>query len=198
VMADVVPMINPGGVALSRALGALPKMDSLQVLGLQKRYADWSKPDQQGNYPVFDGDGRMMGMYSGSDIVLRAMGTDLGRFNNQGEVTQFLLKNRDQMRDQRRQWIASVLSNNMAQAGKIKSNYERQFGMPLTVTQQQMRQAIDVREGSIASRTMSSMDKDLQQQYKDLLGQSVPDALTKNSFPVEQGAMYVWNKLPKR
>jgi hypothetical protein len=120
------------------------------------------------------------------------MGTDMGRFQNQGEVTQFLLEEpRDQMRDQRRQRIAAVLGNNMSQAMKIKANYERQFGMPLTVTQQQMREAVKVREGSIASRTMNSMDKDLQQQYRDVLAQTVPDALTPNAFPVEQGAMYV-------
>jgi ribosomal protein L28 len=140
----------------------------------------------------------MLGMYSGSDIVLRAMGTDMGRFQNQGEVTQFLLKNRDQMREQRREWIASVLGNNMSQAQKIKANYERQFGMPLTVTQQQMREAARVREESVAARTLKSMDKDLQQQYQDVLQGSVPQAMLNAQMPLEQGAMYVWSNLPKR
>ena len=198
VMSSVVPLIIPGGVALSRALGAAPQSDLLQTVGLQKRFADWSSPDEQGNVPVFDQDSRMLGMYSGSDIVLRAMGTDLGRFQNQGEVTQFLLKNRDEMRDERRQWIAAVLSNNMQQAGKIKANYERQFGMPLTVTQQQMQQAVKVREQSVSSRTLDSMDKDLQSQYQDIMSQSVPAAMTSYKMPIEQNAQYVWSNLPKR
>jgi hypothetical protein len=108
------------------------------------------------------------------------------------------LKNRDQMRDQRRQWIASVLSNDMQKAGKVKANYERQFGMPLTVTQQQMQQAVKVREESIASRTVNSMDKDLQAQYKDFIAEAVPAAATTTKMPIEQNAQYVWSNLPKR
>jgi len=198
ILSDVVPMIIPGGVSISRALGGMPKSETLQALGLQKRYAGWDQQDAEGNVPVFDNNGRMLGMYSGSDIVLRSLGTDMGRFQNQGEVTQFLLKNRDQMRDQRREWIASVLGNNISQAQKIKANYERQFGMPLTVTQQQMREATRVREESVAARTLKSMDKDLQQQYQDVLQGSVPQAMLNAQMPLEQGAMYVWSNLPKR
>jgi hypothetical protein len=198
ILSDVVPLLIPGGVSISRALGALPKSDTLQALGLQKRYAGWDQADQEGNVPVFDQTGRMMGMYSGTDIVLRSMGTDMGRFQNQGEVTQFLLKNRDEMRNQRREWIAAVLNNNMSAAQKVKANYERQFGMPLTVTQQQMKEAVRVREESISSRTLSSMDKDLQQQYKNVMQATVPQAMTGPQFPIEQGSMYVWSNLPKR
>ena len=198
IMSDVVPLLIPGGVSISRALGALPKSEGLQALGLQKRYAAWDQADAEGNVPVFDQDSRLLGMYSGPDIVLRGLGTDMGRFQNQGEVTQFLLKNRDQMRDLRRQWIASVLSNNMSQATKIKANYERQFGMPLTVTQQQMKEAVRVREESVAARTLGSMDKDLQRQYEDVMQGTVPQAMLGPQMPVEQGAMYVWSQLPKR
>lgn len=198
ILSDVVPLIVPGGVAISRALGGLPKSETLQALGMQKRYAAWDQADAEGNVPVFDQNSRLLGMYSGPDIVLRSMGTDMGRFQNQGEVTQFLLKNRDQMRDLRRQWIASVLNNNMQQAGKIKANYERQFGMPLTVTQQQMKEAVRVREESIAGRTLSSMDKDLQDQYRQVMEQTVPQAMLGPRMPVEQGSMYVWSQLPKR
>ena len=198
IMSDVVPLLVPGGIAISRALGALPKSESLQALGLQKRYAAWDQRDEEGNVPVFDQDSRLLGMYSGSDIVLRSLGTDMGRFQNQGEVTQFLLKNRDQMRDLRRQWIAAVLANNMSQAQKVKANYERQFGMPLTVTQQQMKEAVKIREESVASRTLGSMDKDLRPQFESVMQATVPQAMLGPQAPIEQGAMYVWSNLPKR
>jgi hypothetical protein len=198
ILSDVVPLVVPGGVAISRALGAMPKSETLQSLGLQKRYAAWDQADAEGNVPVFDQNSRLLGMYSGSDIVLRSMGTDMGRFQNQGEVTQFLLKNRDQMRDLRRQWIASVLANDMSKATKIKANYERQFGMPLTVTQQQMKEAVRIREESVAGRTLQSMDKDLQKQYQDVMQATVPQAMLGPQMPLEQGSMYVWSNLPKR
>jgi hypothetical protein len=42
------------------------------------------------------------------------------------------------------------------------------------------------------------MDKDLQQQYRDVMQATVPQAMTGPQFPIEQGSMYVWSNLPKR
>jgi len=198
IMSNVTPLIIPGGVSISRALGSMGPSETLQAIGLQKKYAAWDKIDQNGNVPMFDSDDRYLGSYSASDMVLKGMGTDLGRFGNQTEVTQFLLKNRDQMRDLRRQWIANVLGNNMQKAMSIKAQFEKQFGMPLTVTQQQMREAVKMREQSVADRTMDTIDKDLQQQYRDLLSQTNPNMLSTSPFAVNEQARYVWSQLPKR
>jgi hypothetical protein len=192
ILADWAPRVIPGGIAVSRALGVAPQSDVMQAVGLQKTYADWSK-SESGNVPMYDQAGRYMGAYPTSDVVLRALGADMGRFNNPQEMTQFLLKNREAIREGRRQFISAVLGNNMGAAQKVKVAFEKRFGMPLTVTQAQMKDAIKVREESIVSRTMGTIDKDLRGQYVQAVQQYVPGQLQQTPItPTEQGDMYRW------
>ena len=192
-MQDIIPRILPGGISVSRALSTMNKSDTLQSLGLQKTYADWSK-SESGMVPMYQSDGRLMGEYPTSDVVLRALGTDMGRFSNSAEVNQFLLKNRDAMRDGRRRYIASVLGNNMSTAASIKSEFERRFGMPLTVTQTQMKAAIKLREEPITGRTLDTFDPTARDVYRQAVNQTLPGVLQGVAFtpPAEQGAVYQW------
>jgi len=192
-MQDIIPRILPGGISLSRALSTTDKSETLQALGLQKTYADWSK-SQNGMVPMYQSDGRLMGEYPTSDVVLRALGTDMGRFSNSAEVNQFLLKNRDAMRDGRRRYIASVLGNNMSTAASIKGEFERRFGMPLTVTQDQMKAAIKLREEPITGRTLETITPNARDVYRQAIEQTLPGVLKGVPYtpPTEQGAMYQW------
>ena len=192
-MQDILPRILPSGIAVSRGLSTLDKSETLQALGLQKTYADWSK-SQNGTVPVYQSDGRLMGEYPTSDVVLRALGTDMGRFSNSAEVNQFLLKNRDAMRDGRRRYIASVLGNNMSTAASIKGEFERRFGMPLTVTQDQMKAAIKLREEPITGRTLETITPTARDVYRQAIEQTLPGVLQGVPYtpPTEQGAVYQW------
>lgn len=195
ILKDFAPRVLPGGVAIARALGASPESETLSTLGLQKTYADWSKSDS-GMVPIYGSDGRYMGEYPTSDVILRAFGADMGRFNNPQELSQFLMKNRDRMRDIRRQFIAATLGNNMSAAQKIKVQYEKSFGMPLTVTQDQFKDAIRTREESVVMRTMNTIDKDLRGQYVEAVQNYLPGQLMRAPMqPTEQGAVYNWGNL---
>ena len=201
-MQDILPRVLPSGIALSRGLSTIDKNETLQAVGLQKTYADWSK-SQNGMVPMYQGDGRLMGEYPTSDVVLRALGTDMGRFSNSAEVNQFLLKNRDAMRDGRRRYIASVLGNNMSAASSIKGEFERRFGMPLTVTQEQMRSAIKLREEPITARTLETVTPTARDVYRQAIEQTLPGVLQGVPYtpPTEQGAVYQWamrGKKPKQ
>jgi len=194
ILKDLAPTLLPGGVAISRVLGVSPQNDAISSLGLQKTYADWSKSDN-GMVPVFNADGRFMGEYPTSDLILRAFGTDMGRFNNPHELGQFLMKNREQIREARRQFIAATLGNNMSQATSIKAQFEKRFGMPLTVTQAQFKEAIKLREESVIGRTVETMDKDVRGQYQQAVQQYLPGQLARAPMqPVQQGAMYQWGQ----
>jgi len=192
ILQDWLPRVLPGGVAISRALGSAEQSPTLQALGLQRTYADWSQA-QSGSVPVYDSDQRFMGQYPTSDVVLRAFGADMGRFGNPQEVSQFLLKNRDAMREGRRQFIAAVLGNNMSAAQKAKVAFEKRFGMPLTVTQQQMKEAIKVREESVVERTLGSIEAGARETYREAVAEFTPGQLAQAPLrPAEQGALYRW------
>jgi hypothetical protein len=194
ILQDFVPRVLPGGIAISRAIGMAPPSTTLQALGLQKTYADWRQAES-GQVPVFNADGRFMGQFGASDVVLRSFGADMGRFNNPQELSQFLLKNRDAIRDGRRQYIAALLGNNPAKAKSVKAQFEKRFGMPLTVTQDQMKQAIKLREESVVSRTVETIDKTARDVYRKAVEQSLPGQLVSAEVPgqpMEQGDMYRW------
>jgi len=194
VLKDLAPSLVPGGIAISRMLGTMPANETFQALGLQKTYADWSK-SQGGMVPMFNGDGRYMGEYPTSDVVLRSFGMDMGRFNQPHELDQFLMKNRDAIRDSRRQFIAAVLGNNMSAAGQIKAGFEQRFKMPLTVTQQQFREAQKIREESVIKRTVNTIDQSMRGQYLQAVQQYLPGQLAQApAQPVQQGAMYQWGQ----
>ena len=194
VLKDVLPRVVPGGVAISRAIGAAPPSETLQALGLQRTFADWRQAGS-GMVPVYNMDGRFMGQYPTSDVVLRAFGADMGRFGNPQELSQFLLKNRDAIREGRRQYIAAVLGNNMSQAKRVKADFEKRFGMPLTVSQDQMKQAIKLREESVVGRTLETIDRTARDVYRDAVEQTLPGQLMAGGVPgqlQEQGDMYRW------
>ena len=194
ILQDILPRVIPGGVAVSRLIGAAPPSETLQAVGLQRTYADW-RQSESGNVPVYNTDGRFMGQYSTSDVVLRAFGADLGRFNNPQELSQFLLKNRDAIRDGRRQYIAAVLGNNMGAAKRVKVDFEKRFGMPLTVTQDQMKQAIKLREESVVGRTLETMDVTARDMYRRAVEETLPGQLMAGGVPgqpTEQGDVYRW------
>ena len=195
ILQDWAPRVIPGGIAISRALGGIPASQNLQALGLQKTFADW-RQSESGMVPMFNADGRFMGQYPTSDVVLKSLGMDMGRFNNPQEVGQFLMKNRDAIRDGRRSYIAAVLGNNMSAAQKVKAQFEKRFGMPLTVTQAQMKDAIKLREESVISRTMETIDPTIRDQYREAVEQSLPGQLMTAQVPgapMEQGDIYRWS-----
>lgn len=191
ILKDVVPRTIPAGIAISRLLGTVPESKALQDLGLQKSYADWSQAGG-GMVPVFKSDGRFMGDVPTSDVVLKAFGADMGRFGNPQEVSQFLLKNRDAIRNMRREYIGSVLGNNMGRAASIKKDFERRFGLPLTVTQDQVKTAIKLRERSVVGRTLETIDRSARDIYREAVSEAVPGQLESAVAPVERGDIYRW------
>lgn len=194
ILKDVVPRTLPAGVAISRLLGSASPVTALQDVGLQRTYVDWNQA-KDGMAPVFKSDGRFMGQVPTSDIVLKALGADMGRFNQPQEISQFLLKNRDAIREGRRQYISAVLGNNMGAAAKVKAEFERRFGLPLTVTQQQMKDAIKLRERSVVQRTVETIDRTVRDVYQQAVAESLPGQLMGAEVPqpTEQGDVYRWS-----
>jgi hypothetical protein len=84
----------------------------------------------------------------------------------------------------------------MSAAQKIKVQYEKSFGLPLTVTQDQFKDAIRTREESVVMRTMNTIDKDLRGQYTEAVQEYLPGQLMRAPMdPTERGAMYTFGNL---
>ena len=175
-LGETIPRVIPGGVAVSRALGVAGQVPA--AIGFQREFANWSKMEN-GQVPVYKADGRFVGGFDPTTLLLRSLGTDLRSVKEPQQLSGFLLRNREQIREYRRKWISSVLGNNVGEAEQVKAEFEGRFGMPLTVTKAQMKNAIKLRERSVVSRIADTMEVAAKERYN-------------------QTAQYIWSTLQER
>jgi len=169
----------PGGVALSRAIGMAPRLPSpvgeLSRLA-QKTYVGYDMRTEEGLVPVFAGDGRLIDFRSGPDVMLRALGADLGRFKNAGELDQFLVKQRAEIIDFRRRALQAYLSNEVVKGNRIRGQFQKKFGFPLTITKEQLRQAIRLRQQPRVERLLDRLPREARPAFQRLVAQTRPQA----------------------
>ena len=193
-LGQTLPRMIPGGVAVSRVLGMAP--DLPLPLGVQKQYADWSRMEG-GQVPIYKEDGRLVGNMDGAATVLKALGADMKQFKEPQQISSFLLSNREQMRDYRRQWITAVLGNNIGEAEKVKAEFERRFKFPLTVSKSQMKNAIKLRERSVVSRIGETMERGAQGAYEGALPGNYFDRVPQPDVEAET-ARYIWSTIEQK
>ncbi len=180
---STLPRIVPGGVAGSRILGALP---SLPVVGgMQKQTIDWGAMTEEGQVPVFDADGTLVKYAWPVDVTLRALGVDGGRWNDSAKLTRWLVANRERIVDYRRRYVQAVLAGEMADAKGIASEYQTAYGVPLTVTQDQWRRAVQSRERPSMERAYEMVPKDLRAGFARQMGTRGGDLGVPGASPEE-------------
>ena len=176
----------PFGIALSKALGALPPIPGGGPFGLlQSQYADWNNPNADGNIPVYRDDGTIQSFESPLSLVMRGVGFDPKKYKSPMEATKFLIANRAQMVDMRRQFKDATLGNNFAAATQIEAEYKKRFGVPMTVKPSEWDRAIALRETALSERMLDMMPSDVRDQYAQMLNQPGLNA----SMGITQGGL---------
>jgi hypothetical protein len=183
----------PAGIPLSKALGALPSMDNNPVGMLQSQYADWTNPNQQGMIPVYKDDGTLQSFESPLALVLKGVGFDPRKYQSPQEATKFLLSNRQQIVDMKRQYKDAVLGNNMAQAARIEQEYKTRFGIGMTVKPDEWDSAIKLREVSVSERMVDAMPADVRGAFQQSLGGPMAQAMG-----LPDGGLYMGDSAKQR
>lgn len=173
-MRNTIPRTIPGGVAASRALGVLPDLPNWRGLAglpgaLQKTHADWANRTPDGRVPVYDGAGVLNDYRTPAELIFRGLGVDLGAWQNGSELDHFLVKNRDEAVRYRQQYLRHMLSNESGKAASVAGEYQKRFGVPLTVTKSQLQQALRMRETPRTERVLDRLPPDIRPQYQQLL-----------------------------
>lgn len=167
----------PGGVALSRALGAVPNLDAPWPVNLQRTYADWQNPSPDGTVPVFKSDGTLMDYRQPRDLALRAFGVDLGRWGEPGDFDRWLNKNRDEINMYRTRAKDAMLKGNMGEYKSLQGEFGKRFKtpegqpMPLLVTQQELKQHVLNRTASRPERILDRFPQNLRPTYQKILAE---------------------------
>lgn len=176
-LADAAARLFPGGVALQRALGAAPNLQGAALgLGnipamLQRQYADWENPTPDGRVAVFKGDGTLVDYQRPADLVLRSLGAPVASTRDAQKFDRFLQTQRDKIVAYRRDILNAYMANNVGKAVRLKQRYEREFGIPFTVTERQVKDRIKSTLVPRSSRMLDRMPIDSRPQYLELARQ---------------------------
>jgi len=175
-LSDSLMRMVPGGVAVGRAMGLAPQIPKEGVVGLvgnlQKTFVDWNSPTPEGLVPVFKGDGSLIEYRSRAEIVARAMGADLGQWQGQGQFDGYLLKQREGIVEMRQEFLRAMASNEWGRAASLREEFQRKFGVPLTVNKQQVDAYFNNRVTSRSERIMDSLPPDVRGQFQRMAATS--------------------------
>lgn len=170
-MANSIMRLVPGGLALNKALGASPKLPD-PIDAIQNTYADWNARTPEGMIPVYKRDGTLVNLRSPTELTMRAFGVDLGRFQQAGALDKFLTDNRDEMAAYRRDFINAQFNGNHRKATQLQAEFQKRFKIPLLVSQQQLKQAADLRSVGRSERILDRLPPDARPLYSQMVGAS--------------------------
>jgi hypothetical protein len=177
-----------GGVAISRLTGMLPKLPSPVPEWhriVQNTYADFNQRAPDGRVPLYAGDGRLIDYRSATQVVLRGLGVDLGRWRNAGELDHFLVAQRDEIVEARRQMLQALLSNELGKVEGIRTRFQKRFGFPLTIDRDQLRQAIRLRQQPRVERLLDRLPTEARPEYQRLVAATAPERIGLGSMGEE-------------
>lgn len=163
-LSSAIARTIPGGLAINKALGLLPGLPRVTGSGLpgslQTQYVGWDQPDEQGLVPVYKGDGSLVSMRSPAELIARSFGVDMGAWQTQGAYDGYLVKQRSKILQARHELLMAMGSNETARAISIKRDFQRRYGIPLTVTQAQVTAYLKSRATPRTQRILERMPPD--------------------------------------
>lgn len=189
VMVRSVAMLVPGGVAGVRALPALSGVFS-PLQALSKTTVGWDRPLPDGRVPVFEtATGNLVDYRTPSEIIFKGIGLDPGAYNQGPQVDNFLVKQRDEILQYRARFINNIMSNDLGGAEATQREYTTRFGVPLTVTQQQLAVAAKNRQETKPQRILDRVPNELKAGYTDYVrGVQAPRSAPEATPPTQAQA----------
>lgn len=173
-LAGSIARVIPGGVALNKVLNISPPIPQYGMLGdlpgaLQKTYARYDMPLPTGEVPVFKADGTLVEYKRPSELIAKSFGVDMGMWQQQGELDNYLVKQRDQIVQARHEYLRAINSNEIGRAVAIADDFQRRFkGVPLTVTKQQAEMYANNQMRGRTERGLERLPSEVRYQYSKL------------------------------
>lgn len=183
-----LPTLLPGGVASARAIGVLPEIPMLNKLPIQRTTVDWSRPTEDGRYPVFNPEGRLISYETPTALLARSAGLDFGRFRDEGEMIRYLSNIREQTIQTEREYLQARMQGNHERADSIARDYERRYGLRLDISGAQADAFRNSKVVSRIERTMQSLPKEIRDKAAPFIEQTMGPRLGIQPGTFTQGS----------
>jgi hypothetical protein len=173
---QTLPLLVPGGIAASRAIGYVPGVGGEGTAKLLGRYyADYKMPTPDGRVPVFSHDGNLIGYETIGQITAKAVGIPGagGEVRNETEILQWLVQNRDRAREARRGYLEALFRNDTSAMMQVRESYESTFGVPLTIKETHVKAYQLRRDVPRIERVLATLPEDIRPQFAAILQQAI-------------------------
>lgn len=170
-LSNAVARLVPGGLAFNRMIGVMPEVGLPVVGAMQKTSAEWGSPLPDGRVPVYKG-GRLVDYKSPTELVMRGLGVDMGRFNEPGSLDGYLVKQREEILAARQEYLRAMAANDPRTAEGTARAFEEKFGVPLTVSREQVRAFVQSRQVPRTERILDRLPSEVRAGYAGVVGAS--------------------------
>lgn len=175
-------MLVPGGLAARRAARTLlPK------------YADYSQIREDGRIPLYDKNGALISQLTPWELTARAIGINSREVNAEREAAGWLLKQRDRIRDYRRQYLNAVLDNDQPAMMRIQNAFSKQYPQlgKLSVKKSDIQAIKNRRQVTRVNRIMKGFPKDYRPLFQNMI-QSAGFAAATENLPEADIGLEAW------
>lgn len=181
--ANAFARMVPGGVAGYRALqtspqafvGVDPNLREDPVLGtipvlrdIQRTYADWNAIGEDGRVPVYRSDGTLLDRQNPFDLFMRGVGIPLQSHQQAQRFDRYLMTQREEMLSLKRRAMQALEMGNVSRAEGIARQYQKRFGVPLRISEAQIKNRAKAKEAIRTERILDMLPSEARVAYQEM------------------------------
>jgi hypothetical protein len=163
-MKYALPTLVPGGVALSKVRGAF-----------SPEVADYKNKLPDGRIPLYTSTGSLKGYKTSTQLFAKAMGVGNMDDVKEREMVEYLVKQKEVLRDYRRQYIEALYQNDTRTAENINLEFQKEMpGLgPLQVKASDIK-ALETRKTMTRlQRTLATMPVQYREEYAQMMSRTM-------------------------
>jgi len=170
-----LPLLVPGGVSLARVTSYVSP-ELARFLG--RGYADFQNRGPHGEVPVYSADGSLKGYETPLQMFGRAVGWNSLTGDPEAELSQYLVKQRDKIRNYRREYIEAIANNDGAKQQSVEAAWKKEYPqLGEIIVKASDIQAVHMRhEVSRVERILQTMPEEARQLYGPMVGAVLGEA----------------------
>lgn len=159
-----VPLLVPGGVALSRARRFI-----------SPEFADYGNRTEDGRIPLFSQNQALIGNFTPMQLIGRSLGFGTMTAVKERELTEYLIKQRDEIRALRREYLEALAQNDMKSVRTIQEEWRKRFPSlgELQVHERDI-EAIKIRRRiTRLERVLDTLPQDMRPQFAEIIASTL-------------------------
>jgi len=169
---DTAALLVPGGLAAKRLV---------KTLGPKR--ADYDNRLADGRVPVYNEQGGLIGAYSPLQLGLRALGVMPAEASAERGAAQWLVKQRDQIRQYRQAWLDAQLANDPVKADRVQAEFQKRYPElgPMQFRKSDLNSIQQRRETARINRIIRGFPKDYKPLFENIMTEAQLGAFTQNA-----------------